>query len=65
MTAQYVIEHVLLAVQMSNGKLTVECFNSEEKLPMLNSYLLSQAITTGICQSLHLRRSVASEISQY
>ncbi len=41
MTPQHMIEHILLAVQMSNGKLTLECFNDEEKLPMLKRYLMS------------------------
>ncbi len=41
MTAQHMIEHILLAVQMSNGKLILECFNDKEKLPMLRRYLMS------------------------
>jgi len=41
MSTQHMIEHLILAVQQSNGKLTVECFNSSEKLPMLKRYLMS------------------------
>jgi len=41
MTAQHMIEHLLLAVQMSNGKLVLECFNDKAKLPMLKRYLMS------------------------
>ena len=41
MSAQHMIEHILLAVQMSNGKLVLECFNDKEKLPMLKRYLIS------------------------
>ena len=41
MSAQHMIEHILLAVQMSNGKLVLECFNGKEKLPMLKRYLMS------------------------
>lgn len=41
MTAQHMIEHLILAVQMSNGKLILECINDKEKLPILKKYLMS------------------------
>jgi oxepin-CoA hydrolase/3-oxo-5,6-dehydrosuberyl-CoA semialdehyde dehydrogenase len=41
MTAQHMVEHLILAVQMSNGKLKLECFNPPEKLPTLKRFLLS------------------------
>ncbi len=41
MSVQHMIEHLILAVQQGNGKLTVECFNDKEKLPMLKRYLMS------------------------
>jgi len=41
MSVQHMIEHILLAAQMSNGKLVLECFNDKEKLPMLKRYLMS------------------------
>ena len=41
MTAQHMVEHLILSVQMGNGKLTVECFNSPKKLPALKRFLLS------------------------
>jgi len=43
MTPQHMIEHVLIALQISNGKRTTECFNSKEKLPMFKSHLLSNS----------------------
>lgn len=41
MTAQHMIEHLILAVQMSNGKLNIECFNPPEKIPTLKRFLFS------------------------
>ncbi|MCK5086586.1 MAG: hypothetical protein KAQ90_03650 [Melioribacteraceae bacterium] len=41
MSAQHMIEHLILAVQNGNGKLKLECFNPPEKLPVLKRYLLS------------------------
>jgi hypothetical protein len=41
MTPQHMIEHLILAIQAGNGKLKVECFNPEEKLPVLKRFLQS------------------------
>ena len=41
MTAQHMVEHLILAVKMSNGKVKLECFNPPEKLPVLKKILLS------------------------
>ncbi len=41
MTPQHMVEHLILAVQMSNGKLKVECFNPPEKIPALKRFLMS------------------------
>ena len=41
MSAQHMIEHLILAVKMSNGKLIVGCFNPPEKIPALKRFLLS------------------------
>ena len=41
MSPQHMIEHLIMAVQMSNGKLKLECFNPEEKLPALKRFLMS------------------------
>lgn len=42
MSAQHMVEHLILAIQISNGKLTVECFTPAEKLPTLKKILLSE-----------------------
>jgi hypothetical protein len=41
MTPQHMVEHLILAVQMSNGKLKLECFNPPEKNPTLKRFLMS------------------------
>jgi len=41
MTPQHMVEHLILAVKMGNGKLEVECFNPPEKLPVLKRFLMS------------------------
>jgi len=41
MTPQHMVEHLILAVQMSNGKLELECFNPPEKIPSLKRFLMS------------------------
>ncbi len=41
MTPQHMVEHLILAVQMSNGKLKLECFNPPEKIPTLKRFLMS------------------------
>jgi len=41
MSAQHMVEHLIFAVQMGNGKLFLECFNPPEKLPALKRFLLS------------------------
>ena len=41
MTPQHMVEHLILAVKMSNGKLNLKCFNSPEKIPALKRFLLS------------------------
>ena len=38
MTARHMVEHLISAVQMGNGKLSVECFNSLEKLPGIRDH---------------------------
>ncbi|MDQ7816321.1 MAG: DUF1569 domain-containing protein [Melioribacteraceae bacterium] len=42
MTLQHMIEHLILAVRSSNGKLKIECFNPKEKIPALKRFLLSE-----------------------
>lgn len=42
MTSQHMIEHLIMAVKSSNGKLTIEkCINPTEKYALLNRILLS------------------------
>lgn len=42
MTPQHMIEHLIAAVQMSNGKVEFkECMNPEKKLPVLKKILMS------------------------
>ena len=41
MTAQHMVEHLILSVKMSCGKFDVECFSPEEKLPVLKKILMS------------------------
>lgn len=41
MSAQHMIEHLILAVRTSNGKLNVGCFNPPEKIPTLKRFLMS------------------------
>jgi len=41
MSAQHMVEHLILAVKMSNGKIQTECFNPPEKLLALKRYLMS------------------------
>ncbi|UCH64645.1 MAG: DUF1569 domain-containing protein [Ignavibacterium sp.] len=40
MTAQHMVEHLILALQMSNGKLNVKCISQPETLPPLKRFLL-------------------------
>ena len=42
MTAQHMVEHIILALQMSNGKLNVKCISQPETLPALKRFLLSE-----------------------
>ncbi|MEE9429898.1 MAG: hypothetical protein V3V16_02590 [Melioribacteraceae bacterium] len=43
MTAQHMVEHLILAVQSSNGKKVFDkCMNSEERYPILKRFLLSE-----------------------
>lgn len=42
MTPQHMVEHLVQAVQMGNGKLKIECFNPAEKLPALKRFLMSE-----------------------
>lgn len=42
MTLQHMIEHLILAVRSSNGKLKIECFNPPDKLPALKRFLMSE-----------------------
>ena len=41
MTPQHMVEHLILAVQMSNGKLKLDCFNPPENIPTLKRFLMS------------------------
>ncbi|MGD8307272.1 MAG: DUF1569 domain-containing protein [Ignavibacteria bacterium] len=41
MSAQHMVEHLILTIQMSNGKLLLDCVNPAEKLPALKRFLLS------------------------
>ena len=41
MSAQHMVEHLILTVRTSNAKLNVGCFNSPEKWPTLKKFLLS------------------------
>lgn len=41
MTPQHMVEHLILAVRMSNGNLAVECFNPPDKIQTLKRFLLS------------------------
>ena len=41
MTPQHMVEHLILAMKMSTGKLKLECFNPPEKLPALKKFLMS------------------------
>ena len=41
MTAQHMVEHLLLAVKMGNGKLKLDCINPPDKLPTLKKFLMS------------------------
>ncbi len=42
MTAQHMVEHLILAVRTSNGKLNIGCFNPPEKIPTLKRFLMSR-----------------------
>ena len=41
MSTQHMVEHLLLAVKMGNGKLKLDCINPPEKLPTLKKFLMS------------------------
>ena len=41
MSPQHMIEHLLLALKMSNGKFKLECLNPPEKIPALKRFLMS------------------------
>jgi len=41
MSAQHMVEHLILTVRTSNGKLNLGCFNPLEKIPALKRFLLS------------------------
>jgi len=41
MTAQHMVEHLILAVKSGNGSLTIECTTPKEKLPILKRFLFS------------------------
>ena len=41
MSAQHMVEHLILAVKMGNRKLKFECINPPEKLPTLKKFLMS------------------------
>ena len=41
MSPQHMVEHLILAMRMSTGKIKLECLNPTEKLPALKRFLLS------------------------
>ena len=41
MTPQHMVEHLIFALQMSNGKLKLKCINPPEKIPSLKRFLMS------------------------
>ena len=41
MSAQHMVEHLILAVKMGNEKLKFDCINPPEKLPTLKKFLIS------------------------
>ena len=42
MTPQHMVEHLILSLQMSNGKLKLKCVSRPDKLPSLKRFLLSE-----------------------
>ena len=42
MTPQHMVEHLILSIQMSNGKLNLKCISQPENLPSLKRFLLSE-----------------------
>ena len=42
MTAHHMVEHLILSLQMSNGKLNVKCISQPENLPALKRFLLGE-----------------------
>ncbi len=45
MTPQHMVEHLLWAFEISNGKLAVECFTPEHLLPRVTSFLRTNSPT--------------------
>lgn len=41
MSAKHMVEHLIFALRISNGKLNVGCFNPPDKWPVLKRFLLS------------------------
>jgi hypothetical protein len=41
MSAQHMVEHLILAVKMGNGKLKLECITPPDKLPTFKKFLMS------------------------
>ena len=41
MSAQHMVEHLIQAVRMSDGKLIVKCYSPEDRLPTLKKILMS------------------------
>ena len=44
MSAQHMVEHLIFAVKMGNGKLKFECINPLFKLPTLKKFLMSNRL---------------------
>ena len=42
MTPQHMVEHLILSVQMSNGRLNLKCNTHPDRLPSLKRFLLSE-----------------------
>lgn len=42
MSAQHMIEHLIFAVQLSNGRIQKRCYNPPQKIPVLKRFLMSE-----------------------
>ena len=44
MTAQHMVEHLIMTMRMSNGKEKFKCFSPSERLPALKRFLMSERL---------------------